>query len=348
MSSPRVNLDAIARRAGVSRMSVSRAINGQKGISEETRLRILNVCREMNYSIEPQISAAMRYIRSPANASWRGAIGLINTFQQPRLPRVYVRIIESAKAEAQRLGYGLEIFDAGELRQQGHRLTRRLLDCGVRGLILGPHPEWEARLELDWSHFTTVAIGYSLPVPEHHRIAPDLVGGIAQVCDELHARSYRRIALVIPDGYDQRTRHRFTSGYLGWQHRRQPESGPLLYRWGKFSEGERHFHNWLRKSRPDVVMTYFYPLVSAIERYGLRIPEEIGLVYLDLEAARGNLSGLYQNQGSMGAVAIQRLATQLAAADRGIPDEPMLTLVHGRWVEGMTTRTIAPPPADRG
>jgi DNA-binding LacI/PurR family transcriptional regulator len=44
-----VTLDDVAKRAGVSPKTVSRAVNGEKGISETTREKILNLVEEMNY-----------------------------------------------------------------------------------------------------------------------------------------------------------------------------------------------------------------------------------------------------------------------------------------------------------
>lgn len=44
-----VTLDDVAKRAGVSAKTVSRAVNGEKGISETTRERILGLVEEMNY-----------------------------------------------------------------------------------------------------------------------------------------------------------------------------------------------------------------------------------------------------------------------------------------------------------
>ena len=48
-----VTIGDVARRAGVSTMSVSRVINGKGGVGEETRGRIQAVIREMNYSPSP-------------------------------------------------------------------------------------------------------------------------------------------------------------------------------------------------------------------------------------------------------------------------------------------------------
>ena len=49
MEPKRTTVKDVARAAGVSLMTVSRAINGQSGISEETRARILSLAQEMSY-----------------------------------------------------------------------------------------------------------------------------------------------------------------------------------------------------------------------------------------------------------------------------------------------------------
>ena len=40
----------IAQRAGISYSSVSRALNGKKGVSEETRQKVSKIAEEMEYS----------------------------------------------------------------------------------------------------------------------------------------------------------------------------------------------------------------------------------------------------------------------------------------------------------
>ena len=45
-----VTIKDIAREAGVSIASVSRALNGMDGISEKKRSRILRVCERLSYT----------------------------------------------------------------------------------------------------------------------------------------------------------------------------------------------------------------------------------------------------------------------------------------------------------
>ena len=55
MSNTRLTIFDIAKIAGVSRSTVSRALNNDSGISDETKEKILNVIKEMNY--RPNVNA---------------------------------------------------------------------------------------------------------------------------------------------------------------------------------------------------------------------------------------------------------------------------------------------------
>ena len=55
MSNTRLTIFDIAKIAGVSRSTVSRALNNNSGISDETKEKILNVIKEINY--RPTVNA---------------------------------------------------------------------------------------------------------------------------------------------------------------------------------------------------------------------------------------------------------------------------------------------------
>ena len=57
MSNTRLTIFDIAKIAGVSRSTVSRALNNDSGISDETKEKILNVIKEMNYLMREQDEA---------------------------------------------------------------------------------------------------------------------------------------------------------------------------------------------------------------------------------------------------------------------------------------------------
>ena len=45
----RITLDRIAEETGLSKYSVSRAISGKSGVSDETREKVLAVCEKLGY-----------------------------------------------------------------------------------------------------------------------------------------------------------------------------------------------------------------------------------------------------------------------------------------------------------
>jgi DNA-binding LacI/PurR family transcriptional regulator len=47
--SNRITMADVARQVGVSIMTVSRAVNGKDGISDETRLQVLEVIKTLGY-----------------------------------------------------------------------------------------------------------------------------------------------------------------------------------------------------------------------------------------------------------------------------------------------------------
>ena len=48
----RITLDRIAEETGLSKYSVSRAISGKSGVSDETREKVLAVCEKLGYKFE--------------------------------------------------------------------------------------------------------------------------------------------------------------------------------------------------------------------------------------------------------------------------------------------------------
>ena len=49
MARKKVTLDDIARETGLSKYSVSRALAGKPGVSEETRQKVLTACNALGY-----------------------------------------------------------------------------------------------------------------------------------------------------------------------------------------------------------------------------------------------------------------------------------------------------------
>ena len=75
-----VTLAEIARRAGVSVMTVSRALRKQSNISPQTQKRIQVIADELGYRPNPLVSALMTYRRAAKPVESHLSIGFITNF----------------------------------------------------------------------------------------------------------------------------------------------------------------------------------------------------------------------------------------------------------------------------
>src|SRR4029077_6172492 len=89
----RITISHVANVANVSKMTVSRVLNGQPGVSEETRQRILDTIRKLGYVANP----GARMLRGSSKL-----IGLV----LPGLSSAYIgAVITGMSHAAERLDY---------------------------------------------------------------------------------------------------------------------------------------------------------------------------------------------------------------------------------------------------
>jgi LacI family transcriptional regulator len=101
-SDSRITISDVAEAAKVSKMTVSRVLNEQPGVSDNTRQRILDTIRDMGYVANP----AARTLRGTSNV-----IGLVI----PDLNTPYMgEVISGISRAAERLDYGLMLYVQGK------------------------------------------------------------------------------------------------------------------------------------------------------------------------------------------------------------------------------------------
>ncbi len=97
----RITISDVAEIAKVSKMTVSRVLNGQPGVSEKTRQRILETID------------ALGYVASPAARNLRGSSKIIGLVV-PGLTSPYMgEVISGISRAADRLDYGLMLYTQG-------------------------------------------------------------------------------------------------------------------------------------------------------------------------------------------------------------------------------------------
>lgn len=343
-SSPSNNLRMIAQSSGVSAMTVSRVLRNSPGVAPKTAERVRRAAKKLGYSPDPHMARLMARVRSHRRRRAEAVVALVRDEipGDELLDHAYQYVaLDDIRTRAARHGYRAEEFRLDRNRMSASRLVQILETRGIEGLIISPQSSHSIGMELDYSNFAAVTLGYGLTQPALHRASTNVNRGIQQATAELSARGYRRIGLAITQWIDNRSDHTYMGAMLTYQ-QQVPASDrvpPLLFPENKLANEYEIFRAWFKRHRPDVVISFdSYVPEWLTDKLKLRIPEDVGLVVHDWAEHLRNFAGIHHRRPYVAAAAVDMLATLLLHNERGVPDIPRHTLTPPAWVDGPSIR----------
>ncbi|MBM3795466.1 MAG: LacI family transcriptional regulator [Acidobacteria bacterium] len=340
------NQSDIARLARVSQMTVSLALRDSPNISDATKQRIRQVARQLEYRPDPLVSALMRQRRRKKPQQARAKIAFLH--DNPKDPTSWVSAnyttgcFSGARKIASSRGYLFEAVNIFERQLSGRRLSQILWTQNVQGVLIAPMPLGPT-LDLDWEKFAVVSLDYSHAALNVHRVIDDHAAGITAMMAQLDRLKYRRPALVMRESVDDRTNHQRLGAFLA-QRTRKPsfaEIPPLLFDDSNLTEDK--FLRWIRRHKPDVIVTGDYQVVVALDKCGLANRNKIGVALYSIDSRTKSFSGLQIDAVQVGEVAGRQLISMVEHNERGLPTKPTTTYVDAAiWSDGSSMREYPP------
>jgi LacI family transcriptional regulator len=184
---PRPTIRDVARAAGVSLGTASRALNRSGRVSAEAIAAVTQVARRLGY--EPDAVAQSMRRRST------GAVGIVvSDFANP----LYARIITAVEAQLQAAGHALLLANSHNDAQREKALVDLFRRRRVDGLVLGPcSSESPAWLEQVAGQLPLVALDRDF-ASSGTGVHVDHYGGALQATRHLLNLGHTRIALLTP------------------------------------------------------------------------------------------------------------------------------------------------------
>lgn len=332
-------LRAVAETAGVSMMTVSRVFRNLPHVDATTRERVQRVARKLGYRPDPHIARLMHMVRGAKGRQVGAVIGVIrDDLEQDELhDRAYQYVaIGDIRSRAEPLGYGAEEFYLGRQGLTPARLQGVLRARGVEGIIISPQSSRVIGAQLDYSCFAAATFGYGLQFPALHRASTNMTHGILSAMATLEQRGYRRIGLCITQWIDARADHTYSGALLYYQQKVSRQNRvPLLIMPDKITSGMKSFCAWVRKYKPDVIISFDAHVPEWLTgNLGLRIPEDVGFVVHDWTQRMVGWAGIDHCRAHVAAAAVDLISTQLFHNERGVPAVPRQILIPPAWVEG--------------
>ncbi len=167
----------VAKAAGVSAATVSRALRGEPGVSEATRQHVSDVARRMKYAIARDASSLA--------GGRRYAIAVVTSEVNP--------VLAGAEGALRQAGYDVLLYVLASPDARSKFFDELPLGRRVDGVLL---------LSVSLTEAEQVALG-SLEVPYLTVDDADLRHALQAAVEHLQALGHRDVALVLPDGIDE-------------------------------------------------------------------------------------------------------------------------------------------------
>jgi DNA-binding LacI/PurR family transcriptional regulator len=328
----------VAREVGVTEAAVSLALKNHPSISQARRKEIHAVAERMGYRANAVATALAHHGHRSRVRPVQAALAFINSYPDPAklhaLPDFQLCWRGAARA-AEKFGYRLEDFPVNE-KQPIKLLERIFLTRNIRGIIIGPLPGEESRVNWDsfaWSKFSAVRIGRRVQSPRVHFVTSAQAANTMRAFDKMRERGYKRPGFA---GIWDRSRM-FGAGFLWSQHEPALRSRvpPFLFskKAPELSQQDA-FEQWLKRAKPDAILTDSLAVPPMLEKAGYRVPEDIGLAATNVRDTPGVGAGIDQNTEEIGRVAVLVVLSLIHDNDLGEPEHIREILVRGKWVDG--------------
>ena len=327
----------IAAKAGVSTAAVSLALRNSPRVSEERRQMIHKIAEEMGYRPDPSATRLVSRRNRESKQPYHATLAWLNLWPEPRKLRKYPQFDgywQGASDCAEKHGYRLEEICLAEMSP--HRIESILEARGIDGLILTPrfsnNPVDLSGIQ--WGKFSAVRTSRFPVSPGFHLVTPHQFFNTILAFDRIRGAGYRRIGFIDYEKSPGSRNWEFESGFLAAQ-REIParETLPVFHLNSSDSGSQSRLDAWIKRHRPDAILTVHEQAKTYLLSLGYRIPEDFGLATVSRQDC-GIEAGIDQLATEVGRCAVLLLLSMLHDNERGLPPHTREMLVKGEWVDG--------------
>lgn len=310
-----MNIYDLAREAGVSIATASKALNGRKDVNERTRQRVMDVAKKLNY--HPSHMARGLARKRSENI---GVIALRRFHSAMFTNPFYSHVLEGMELELTERNYNLVLgvlpSEDGGARVQVPKMIR---EKNVDGLVLLGETLPALLREVQERRIPAVLVDSQVAGMEAHSVLTDNRQGAGLAAQRLAALGHRRAALLTqdtPDASFAERRQGFVDGCR--------EQGIKLEQTLEAPEDATRCAALLAAflaspKRPTAVFCcndfFALRLLEAARLAGVQVPAQLSVIGFDdiaaAEIAKPPLSTLRVDKVNMGKRAVQKVLEQL-------------------------------------
>jgi LacI family transcriptional regulator len=308
-------------------------------IRAAVKKQIRDLADRMGYRPDPTLTMLARNRFAAQDPVYRGTLAyLVNTKEQVdnRL-RLQMRYLAAAKRQAELRGYQLSNFDLADY-PSGEVASNVLYNRGVQGLII---PQMSRSVEpmlhaTGWGRFAAVCCMLGWASTPFHIVRKDIFNDMRLLWREAVARGYQRIGGALfqhdPIAEDDYARY---GASVAEQRQLIPARQRLPFLLGG-PEDKAAFLEWVKRVKPDAIISFIETPYGWLKSAGYKIPEDIAFACAFVEPGMELYAGVAALNDELAQTTVDFLATQIHQNQRGTPRIQQTLLLEPQWNEGVT------------
>ncbi len=324
----RATLSDVAKIAGVTMMTVSRAINDRPGVSAKARQRIKEIAKEIDYQPN-QIARGLA-------TNQTSTVGLVvpdntNPF--------FAQIARGVEDQAFESGYNIFLINTAEDIDREQKALDSLWGRGVDGLILCSSRLPGSRLKKEIEHFSaTVLLNRELKAPLRATISVNLNDRLSGQLAVAHLINQKRQKLAYINGpaSSNSGQKRLEGFRMGLESANFPFDDQLVERSAPDTQSGYKAAKNLLTTHPDIDAIYAFNDLVAVGaltyclEHEIRVPQDIAIIGNDdiplAEMIRPQLTTVHFNENYIGRLVMRTLLELISgeASPTTIQIEPEL------------------------
>lgn len=340
--SKRVSLQDIAKKVGVSRMTVSLALRDAPQISEKTKKRIKKIADIMGYQSDPRVSKLYSQIRSVSSADYMETIAVVRFEEENPLKEptdiFFNRLLDSCTAEARKHGFLIEKYYVSASEMRPERLAQILQSRGIQNVVAAPLVGSGHLFPMDCGSFCVATVAYSIRQPKMNRVSPNHFQAMQLALEKVDGYGFQRIGFIGDPELASRISCKWAGAFFEYQsHIPVKRRVPPLQVSSSANEKIKH---WFEKYRPDVIIGGgTIQTFHTLQGEGIQIPLDASYVHMHSADVLPGMTYIDQNEKALGEALFKMIYEQWMHDKKGMPFNPKTVMVDSLWRDGKTVRS---------
>lgn len=349
----RVTQKDIALKAGLSQMTVSRALRNDPKVKQHTRDKVSRIADELGFVPDPMLTALVTYKRSTQLKVEQKRLALIRSspgsngrsFQDQHFNDL---LLDGLMRSSELYGFEPRVIEFDTSKTSARTLKSRLIRSKTSAVVwLTPEAGMAfAEPPIDISPYYTVSVGFSFYETPINSVINDWHRAVQLAVRQSIAAGCKRIGMFYSEMQNRRQWREITESYLISRELHptveflDPLNTDALF---DRKTGVAEAADWMQQNQPEVVISgaggrSMLELIRA--KTGFGFPADYGFACIDvIDNINPNDSGAVWNRVRTGEIAINQIFSAIRNGQRGIPHTYQRIMVEPKWRDGDSLKT---------